>query len=163
MMKLLPRLIRLFELAISYAAPKGVRFLVEPHPFTIGMSDEFLVALCDSLPSQFGVTYDFCHYGVGRSGDYIEAVHRLGRRIRHIHFSDSDLRSSELHFAPGAGCMDLDGLLCALVDTGFDGTMTLDLYGSPTPVAAARHSAPLFRQAAHRLGIDDVVGERRRA
>jgi sugar phosphate isomerase/epimerase len=164
MMKLLPRLIRLFELAIGYAVPKGVRFLVEPHPFTIGMSDEFLIALCDSLPPQhFGVTYDFCHYGVGRSSDYIGAVHRLGRRIRHIHFSDSDLRSSELHFAPGAGCMDLDELLSALVDTGFDGTMTLDLYGNPTPVAAARQSAPLFRQAAHRLGIDDVSGARRQA
>lgn len=157
MNQLLPRLIDLFNRAIAYAAPKGVRFLVEPHPFTVGMSDDFLVALCDSLPPQsFGVTFDFCHYGVGRPNDYIRAVHRLGQRIRHIHFSDSDLQSSELHFAPGAGLMDLDGLLRAFVDIGFDGTMTLDLYGNPTPVEATRQSAPLVARALHRLGIDDI-------
>lgn len=150
--KLLPRLIDLFEKAIAYSAPKGVRFLVEPHPFTVGMSDEFLIALCDALPPQFfGITFDFCHYGVGRPTDYIRAVQRLAHRIRHIHYSDSDLYSSELHFAPGAGRMDLDGLLQAFLDVGFDGTLTLDLYGNPTPVDAARVSAPRVAQALHRL------------
>ena len=130
--RLLPRLVELFQTAIAFAAPKGVRFMVEPHPFTVGMSDRVLVKLCDKLDSvHFGVTYDFCHYGVGRPKDYVSAVHALGPRIRHIHFSDSDQKSSELHFPPGQGRMNLESLLKAFKSIGYDGTMALDLYGYP--------------------------------
>lgn len=150
----LPRLIDLMRAAIAYSAPKGVRFLVEPHPFTVGMNDEFLIRLCDALDTEFfGITYDFCHYGVGRPNDCIAAVGKLGRRIRHMHFSDSDQVSSELHFAPGQGRMDIAGLLQAFQRIGYDGTITLDLYGNPTPVAAARCSLPKLRQACELLGV----------
>ncbi len=152
--QLLPRLVDLFREAINYAAPKGVRFLTEPHPFTVGMADDFLIALCDSLPSEsFGVTFDFCHYGVGRPNDYVQAVHKLGHRIRHIHFSDSDQESSELHFAPGDGRMDLHALLVAFQEIGYKGTLALDLYGNPTPVAAARRSRATVKQACNFLQI----------
>jgi sugar phosphate isomerase/epimerase len=151
---LLPRLIDLFGQAISYAGPKGIRFLVEPHPFTVGMSDEFLIALCDALPSEFfGVTFDFCHYGVGRPHDYVRAVGKLGQRVRNIHFSDSDLVSSELHFAPGSGSMDIDALIAAFCDIGYGGSLALDLYGNPTPIAAARSSAPIMAAVMQRLHI----------
>jgi sugar phosphate isomerase/epimerase len=155
MTELLPRLIELFRQAIAYSGPKGVRFLVEPHPFTVGMSDNFLIALCDALPSEyFGVTFDFCHYGVGRPHDYVQAVGKLGHRIRHIHFSDSDLESSELHFAPGSGSMDIDALVGAFCDIGYRGSLALDLYGNPTPIAAARDCAPIVAAALDRLNIN---------
>jgi sugar phosphate isomerase/epimerase len=151
---LLPRLIRLFRDAIAYAAPRGVRFLVEPHPFTVGMSDKFLIALCDALPEQsFGITFDFCHYGVGRPRDYVDAVKALGRRIRHIHFSDSDLQSSELHFAVGEGKMNVDALLQSFKDIGYSGTLSVDLYGNPTPIRAARAIAPRVSEACEFLRI----------
>ena len=54
--QLLPRLVKLFREAIAYASPKGMRFLVEPHPFTVGMADDFLIALCDSLDPMFLVS-----------------------------------------------------------------------------------------------------------
>jgi sugar phosphate isomerase/epimerase len=146
--ELLPRLIDLFQEAIHYSGPKGIRFLVEPHPFTVGMSDAFLIALCDALPSEFfGVTFDFCHYGVGRPNDYVTAMRNLGHRIRHIHFSDSDLRSSEVHFAPGDGRMDLQGLLRALREIRYSGSLALDLYGNPTPIEAARRCSPVVAHA----------------
>jgi sugar phosphate isomerase/epimerase len=64
------RLIDLFRAALEFGAPKRVRLLVEPHPFTVGMSDRLLVNLCDTLNSPyFGVTFDFCHYGVARASD----------------------------------------------------------------------------------------------
>lgn len=151
---LLPRLIDLFQQAIANSSAKGIRLLVEPHPFTVGMSDDFLIALCDALPSRFfGVTFDFCHYGVGRSRDYVEAVRRLGHRIRHIHFSDSDLRSSELHFAPGDGLMDIEALVRVFGEIGYSGTVALDLYSNPTPVEAARRSVPAVADALRRLQI----------
>ena len=152
--RLLPRLVELFQTAIAFAAPKGVRFMVEPHPFTVGMSDRVLVKLCDKLDSvHFGVTYDFCHYGVGRPKDYVSAVHALGPRIRHIHFSDSDQKSSELHFPPGQGRMDLESLLKAFKSIGYDGTMALDLYGYPLPVQALPDAVSRMRQACEFLGL----------
>ena len=85
--RLLPRLTEVLRAAITYASSLGIRILTEPHPFTVGMSDRFLAKLCDAFdPQWFGVTYDLCHYGVGRPTDYIEAVRALGHRIRHIHF-----------------------------------------------------------------------------
>jgi sugar phosphate isomerase/epimerase len=151
---LLPPLIELFQQFLSEAKPLGGRVLVEPHPFTAGMSDRFLIQLCDALdPAYFGVTYDFCHYGVGRPKDYVAAIHALGPRIRHIHFSDTDQKVSELHFPPREGTMDIDAMLAAFREIRYAGTMTLDLYGYPTPVEALPRSAARMREACEYLGI----------
>ena len=152
--KLLPRLIELFRAALAFAVPQGSRFLIEPHPFTVGMSDKLLVKLCDVLDSaHFGITFDFCHYGVGRPRDYIEAVRALGPRIRNIHFSDSDQVTSELHFPPGDGCLNLTGLLDAFRTIAYDGTIALDLYGYPLPVRALPAAVHRLREACEFLGL----------
>ena len=152
--QLLPRLIEFFRTATGALKSKGVRFLVEPHPFTVGMSDQFLIKLCDALdPGQFGVTFDFCHYGVGRPNDYLEAIPALGHRIRNIHFSDTDQKTSELHFPPGAGRLRIQAMLEAFRDIQFDGTMALDLYGYPTPVEALPLSVARLREACKFLGL----------
>ena len=152
--RLLPGLIELLQESIKHAKPLGMRILVEPHPFTVGMSDKFLIRLCDALdPEHFGVTYDFCHYGVARKHDYVQAIHALGPRIRHLHFSDSDLESSELHFPAGRGRMNIEAILKALREIDYDGTMAMDLYGYPTPVEALSASATRFREALDYLGI----------
>ncbi len=155
---LLPGLIELFQEALAFMKPLGLRLLVEPHPYTVGMSDQFLIRLCDALdPAHFGVTYDFCHYGVGRPLDYVQAIHALGPRIRHLHFSDSDMQTSELHFPAGRGRMNIQAILEALREIGYDGTMALDLYGYPTPVEALAASAPRYREALDYLGIQNSL------
>jgi sugar phosphate isomerase/epimerase len=152
--RLLPRLIELFRPAIKLAEQLGARFLAEPHPFTVGMNLSLLIKLYDSLDSpHFGVLYDCCHFGVGRPHDYVAAVHTLGPRIRHIHFSDSDQQTSELHYAPGTGRMDLQAVLEAFRAIRFDGTLTLDLYGNPLPTYAAQQSIPQVRRACEYLGL----------
>jgi len=152
--RLLPQLIELFQQFLSETKPHGVRVLVEPHPFTVGMSDRLLIKLCNAFDlAQFGVTYDFCHYGVGRPKDYVEVIRALGPRIRHIHFSDTDQKISELHFPPGEGEMDLEAMLKAFREIRYDGTMTLDLYGYPTPVEALPRSAVRMREACEFLEI----------
>lgn len=152
--KLLAPLIELFRAAIAQAKPLGMRFLVEPHPFTVGMSDRFLTALYDALdPDHFGVTYDFCHYGVARKTDYVDAIHALGHRVRHLHFSDTDQESSELHFPAGSGRLDIPAILRAFREIRYDGTITLDLYGYPMPVDALEHSVTHLREACDYLEI----------
>jgi sugar phosphate isomerase/epimerase len=154
---LLPRLLDLFRAALRYGAPKGVRLRIEPHPFTLGMDDEFAKRLCDALDTEdFGITYDFCHYAVAKPSDYIDSVRTLGHRIRHMHYSDSDKRISELHFTPGQGSVDIPGLLQAFKDTRYNGSITLDLYGNPTPIEAARLGIPMLRHAYEFLNIDAV-------
>ena len=152
--RLLPALIELFRATTKLAEPHNARFLVEPHPFTVGMTDRFLIKLFDTLDSpHFGVLYDCCHFGVGQPRDYVGAIHRLGRRIRHIHYSDSDQLTSELHYAPKTGRLDLQAILEAFKTIDYDGTLTLDLYGNPTPVYATRQCAPEVRYACEFLGL----------
>jgi sugar phosphate isomerase/epimerase len=154
MSQLLPRLIELFRTATNALRSKGVRFLVEPHPFTVGMSDQFLIKLCDALdPAQFGITFDFCHYGVGRPNDYLEAIPALGHRIQNIHFSDTDQKTSELHFPPGAGRLQIQAMLEAFRGIHYDGTIALDLYAYPTPVQALPLGAARLREACEFLGL----------
>jgi sugar phosphate isomerase/epimerase len=153
--RLLPRVIELLRCAIQFTKPLNIRILVEPHPFTVGMSDQFLMRLCDALDQDFfGVTYDFCHYGVGRPKDYVQAIRNLAHRIRHIHFSDTDQKTSELHFPPGAGKLNLQAMLEAFKETGYSGTMTLDLYGYPMPVRELAPSLARMREACEVLGIE---------
>ena len=153
--RLLPRVTELLKTAVEFAKPHGVRFLAEPHPFTVGMSDRFLQRLCHSLdPNHFGITYDFCHYGVGRPDDYLEAIRNLGPHIRHIHYSDTDQKTSELHFPPGTGKLNLPAMLNAFRDIGYRDTMTLDLYGYPMAVTALPECARSTRAACDLLGIE---------
>jgi len=155
---LIPRLVELFRSVLNYAVPKGVRLLVEPHPFTIAMNDQLAVQLCDAVNSEhFGITFDFCHYAVAKPSDYIASVGILGHRIRHMHFSDSDKKISELHFTPGEGSVDVPSLLKAFKDIGYAGTITLDLYGNPTPITAARTGIPMLRRACEFLNIDTAL------
>ena len=147
--------VNLFSQALAYARTKGVSLSVEVHPFTLGIDLDWLVGLCDRLDSpDFGVVYDCCHFGVGLKDGYIDAVRRLGHRIHHVHFSDSDQASSELHYAPGTGCLDLPGIVAALKEIGFRGTMMLDLWLYPLPEEGSRIGVPYVAEVIRQLGID---------
>lgn len=153
--EMLETLCSLFQEAIEYARPKGVRFLAEPHPFTLGMDLDFMNQLCDRLGrDSFGVLFDFCHFGVGKPNNYVEAIHILGDRIQHLHYSDSDGVTSELHFPPGKGRLNLDAMDQALKDVGFSGTATLDMYGYPLPEKGYQWGLPRFQAALEMLGIE---------
>jgi len=141
--------------ALDYAVGRGVSLSVEVHPFTLGIDVEWLCRLCDHLDANyFGVTYDCCHFGVGLPDDYIAAIRQLGRRIKHVHFSDSDKHSPELHFAPGAGCLDLGGIVRALKDIHFGGTLMLDLWLYPLPEEGSRTGIPYLRHVMQELNIE---------
>lgn len=153
--EMLETLTGLFQEAIDYARPRGVRFLAEPHPFTLGMNLEFIKQVCDRLGrDHFGILFDFCHFGVGKPTSYVDAIHSLGDRIQHLHYSDSDGVSSELHFPPGRGKLDLTAMDKALRDIRFSGTATLDMYGYPLPEQGYQWGLPRFRQALEYLGIE---------
>lgn len=150
---LLAVLVDLFRGAIDYAAPKGIKFTAEPHPFTLGMDNAFMKQLCDQLDrGHFGILFDFCHYGVGQPDNYVGAVYDLGSRIEHLHYSDTDGVTSELHYPPGKGMLDLKAMNQALIEIGFAGTSTLDMYGYPMPQQGYIWGLPIYREALIAIG-----------
>ncbi|MEX2172099.1 MAG: sugar phosphate isomerase/epimerase family protein [Pirellulales bacterium] len=146
----------LFREALRYASARGVELTVEVHPFTLGINVDWLARLFDHLDApNFSVTYDCCHFGIGLPDGYVHAIDRLSHRIGHVHFSDSDKHSSELHFAPGTGCLDLDGIVDALERNGYRGTMMLDLWLYPLPEEGTRIGVPYVRNVMRRLRLAD--------
>jgi len=124
----------LFGKALDHARQAGISLSLEIHPFTVGIDLDWTIALCDRMAAEdFGVTYDCCHFGVGLPSGYIDAIRKLGSRIKHVHFSDSDGVSSEVHYAPTTGNLDLTGIVHALREVRFDGTVMLDLWLDPLP------------------------------
>ena len=153
---ILDETVNIFREAVSYGKSKGVSISVEVHPFTLGIDLDFLVKLCDRVDSDFfGVTYDCCHFGVGLPNDYIQAIPKLGHRIKHVHFSDSDKSTSELHFAIGKGCLDLDGIAGALKQIKFKGSMMLDLWLYPFPEEGTKISLPYVSKVMKTLGLKE--------
>lgn len=137
----------LFRHALDHARQAGISLSLEIHPFTVGIDLEWTIALCDRMDAaDFGVTYDCCHFGVGLPGGYVDAIRMLGSRIRHVHFSDSDGVSSEVHYAPTTGILDLTGIVRALRETRFDGTVMLDLWLDPLPEQGTKLGMEFLRE-----------------
>lgn len=132
--QVLDKTVNLFKQVTKYAADKGIDVLVEVHPFTLGINVDFATQLCDRVNmDSFGITYDSCHFAVGLPTGYIKPIDLFAHRIKCVHFSDSDKISSELHFAPETGCLDLDGIWQALKRIHYQGPWMLDLYLYPMP------------------------------
>ncbi len=139
--------VEIFRRAVTYAQRKNVRLFIEIHPYTLGIDLDFATQLCDRVDNAaFGITYDCCHFGVGLPDGYIDASYRLGHRIKQVHFSDSDKVSSELHFAPGSGTLDLAGIVTALKAINFQGPMMLDLWLYPFPEEGSRSGVAYLQE-----------------
>ena len=137
----------LLQQASQYANEREIDVLIEVHPFTLGIDVDFAVQLCDRVNMEnFGIAYDSCHFAVGLPDGYIDAIGKLAHRIKHVHFSDSDKRSSELHFPPGRGCLNMEGIVQALRDINFAGCWMLDLYLYPLPIWGSKEGIPCMRE-----------------
>jgi sugar phosphate isomerase/epimerase len=130
---------RLLGDALTHAKSQGISLSIEIHPFTVGIDLEWTVALCERLSDpDFGVTYDCCHFAVGIPDGYVDAIRTLGSRIKHVHFSDGDCVTSEVHYAPTTGTLDLIGIIGALREIAFDGSVMLDAWLDPLPEQGLR-------------------------
>jgi sugar phosphate isomerase/epimerase len=139
--------VSLFKQSCEYGQDKGIDIIVEVHPFTLGTDLDWLCRLCDTIDKDnFGVVYDPCHFGVGLPDTYLQAIGKLGERIKCVHFSDGDKKSSELHFPPGAGCLDLDTIVAELRRINYRGSWMVDFWLYPLPEFAARSGLAYARK-----------------
>ncbi len=77
-----------------------------------------------------GVHYDTFHAHIEEK-DPAAAIRRHGAKITHVHISEND-RST-----PGKGQVAWDTSFDALVETGYDGWLTIEAFGSALPSLAA--------------------------
>jgi sugar phosphate isomerase/epimerase len=146
-------LVPLFQQVADVAASREITVLIEPHPDTLSIDNAFTIELIDGVDrANIGLVYDCAHYAVGQPETYVASIEQLGERIRHLHFSDGDARTYSLHLPLGEGTLDLDGMIAALKDVGFNGTLTNDIWGYPMLEDGAR------RNAARITALEQILG-----
>jgi sugar phosphate isomerase/epimerase len=122
----------------------------ELHPFTFALKHKALNELAAALkPVGAGICFDFCHFGValGRGLlDYLDD--EVVAAIDHVHYSDTDTKTSELHFPPGEGVLDLDAIGVRIA--GKPLALSWDLFGWPGARHAARSRMSVYRKFVER-------------
>jgi sugar phosphate isomerase/epimerase len=143
-------------------AVPGVSLSLENLPWAGGGGslfgkDNLAELLAECLDKDLGLTLDVCHLGVsGR-----DVLSDLGKvppgLLRHVHFSDAQGYTE--HLPPGQGALPLGPFLARLGQTGFSGTVSLELDPSQLPdIQPGGDQAPVVRAlAALRQGMLDAL------
>jgi D-psicose/D-tagatose/L-ribulose 3-epimerase len=132
----------------EYAEPAGIELVVELEPFenAVAGSVEELARLIRRIdhPS-VKANADISHLHL--SGASFEDVALLAGAIGHVHMSDCD---GKVHgdLPPGHGVTPIAEYLKAIVDTGFGGTVSIELERSPHPEQMEELVAEAYRGAA---------------
>jgi len=117
----------------NYAASLGVEIALELEPFklsivnTLDKMKKFVEDVdCPAVKANLDISH------LSLAGTPASAIAGLKDRIAHIHFSDCD---GTVHgdLPPGRGVVDFLPYLRAVKETGFDGTLSIELEYSPQP------------------------------
>jgi len=116
------------EEVLMYADAKEVTLGFEPEP---GMLVERLAdfeRLAGELgdPPRLGITLDLGHCVCLEEEPVGECVRRAGERLAHVHAEDMR-RGVHEHLPFGEGELDLEAAIGALVDSGYDGMVAVEL------------------------------------
>ena len=113
------------ELA-ELAAPHGIRMMVE-HPPEASLSIGDIRVILDA-DARLGFHLDVGHANVG--GDRLEGLLKaFGARLCHVHLSDNRGRGDD-HMPLGAGRIDWPRAIGLLRQSGYDGTITLEVFAT---------------------------------
>jgi sugar phosphate isomerase/epimerase len=130
----------IWEIAVSgvrqageYAAAKGLEVVVELEPFTTSLAKnvhELVRFVRDVDNAAVRANADISHLHL--SGASFDDVKELTGLIGHIHLSDCD---GKVHgdLPAGRGVTPIKEYLQAIVDTGYEGTVSIELEYSPDP------------------------------
>ncbi len=81
----------------------------------------------DPMPEPYEhVCWDFSHAAIARE-DSLEALRRLGSRVRHIHLTDGNDSGKDDHLVPGEGTQKVAESLRHLAAEGFAGTVCVEV------------------------------------
>jgi D-psicose/D-tagatose/L-ribulose 3-epimerase len=117
----------------DYAAGKGIEIVLELEPFTealVNTVDELVRFVKDVDRSNFRANADISHLHLSDAS--MEDLKKMTGLIGHIHLSDCD---GKVHgdLPAGMGVTPIKDYLQAIVDTGYEGTVSIELEYSPDP------------------------------
>jgi sugar phosphate isomerase/epimerase len=108
----------------------GLRYALESHPYRWVCGALSMLRLIDHVGSPaLGMNLDPSHMFPMGDMPHV-AAYQLAGRVWHCHFSDND-GTTNAHWRPGKGKIDWRALLAALHDTGFTGTISIELEDVP--------------------------------
>lgn len=115
----------------TFARSAGLGMMVENVPGRFNSARQ-LSGLLDPLP-ELGLHMDIGHCNLGVEHNTTEEVlERYASRLAHVHLHDNRGGHNDLHLALGMGNMDIPRYVRALKRSGYDGTITLEVF-SPDP------------------------------
>ncbi len=135
------------ELA-DYAAPKGVEIVLELEPFEqalVGTVDDLVRFVKDVDRPNFRANADISHLHLVDAS--FEDVKKLTGLIGHIHLSDCD-GTTHGDLPAGRGVTPIKEYLQAIVDTGYQGTVSIELEYSPDPDAIVAWATEAYTNTA---------------
>ncbi|HEY8619250.1 MAG TPA: TIM barrel protein [Dermatophilaceae bacterium] len=135
----------------EYPGPGTPEVCVELHPNTFALKFDMLEPTADALVAVgAGICLDITHFAVAMGPDFASQLsERVLSAVTHVHFSDSDARSEQLHFPPGAGVVDLSDIADRLAGRGLSAAW--DLFGWPFPRQAVTTGLSEYRRFLSRL------------
>lgn len=120
-----------FGRLVEFARGTGVEVMVENVPGRFNTAEQ-LADLLDPLP-ELGLHLDIGHCNLGVERNTTEPIlQRYASRLAHVHLHDNRGGNADLHLALGMGSMDARGCVRALKRSGYDATVTLEVF-APDP------------------------------
>lgn len=135
------------SLAVA-ATPRGIQVMVENMPTMFGRVD-VLKRLFDRVPA-LGFHLDAAHANLNVPRNSTpELLDAFADRLAHVHFSDNKGGDWDLHLPLGAGLIDWPAIVRDLKRHGYDGTITLEVFGDDPEYLyySARKLRALWAQA----------------
>jgi sugar phosphate isomerase/epimerase len=116
-----------FNELLGPASQEGVGLMIENVPGTFNSAEQ-LSELLDPLPA-VGLHLDIGHCNLmTASNTEKEILAAYGDRLKHVHLHDNRGGIMDLHLPLGVGNMNLSEALGALKGSGYDGTITLEVF-----------------------------------
>lgn len=121
------RNLQTFRELLPDAERLGVGMMIENLPGDYNSAPQ-LGELLDPLP-ELGLHLDIGHANLQVPHNTTEEIlTAYGSRLRHVHLHDNKGGHADLHLSLGSGTLDLRKALRALKRTGYDGTITLEVF-----------------------------------
>jgi sugar phosphate isomerase/epimerase len=112
-----------------FAREAGVGLMVENLPGDFSMPER-LGELLDALPD-LGFHLDIGHTNLSVPSNTTDALlAAFGPRLRHVHLHDNFGGQADLHLPLGTGNIDVPKSVSALKATGYNGTITLEVFST---------------------------------
>lgn len=150
--------VELFRRVAALASAHQLRLVIEPRPDSLSMDPAWCIEFIDGVaegftPGSVGILYDCAHFAIGHNETYVDVIHKLGKRILHVHLCDSDMQTPGLHLPLGDGNLQIDAIVEALRKVHFKGSITLDLQNYPLPEDGGARSVTRLKKIEGRMGL----------